>query len=186
MTVSTQASATARRWRKQYRPIAANTNNSRQTSRPADLAAQQRSYQVLCDRAAGPPPRISTADTTSADAALLIGDRMRTHRVSISFGQVAVAVMLATSVACGSDPSGTRATNAEPMRSADSASAGPSASASSQLGYPSPATPSVDISSSAGPSESPTSPRVLPSSASGKDLSLTDIFASKGEWNKPA
>src|SRR5664280_2052479 len=75
MTVSTQASATARRWRKQYRPIAANTNNSRQTSRPADLAAQQRSYQVLCDRAAGPPPRISTADTTSADAALLIGDQ---------------------------------------------------------------------------------------------------------------
>src|SRR5664279_4863934 len=76
MTVSTQASATARRWRKQYRPIAANTNNSsRQTSRPPDLAAQQRSYQVLCDRAAGPTPRISTADTTSADAALLIGDQ---------------------------------------------------------------------------------------------------------------
>src|SRR5450759_5864097 len=93
MTVSTQASATARRWRKQYRPIAANTNNSsRQTSRPPDLAAQQRSYQVLCDRAAGPKPRISTVDTTSADAALLIGEsgtRMRTHRVSISFGQVA-------------------------------------------------------------------------------------------------
>jgi hypothetical protein len=111
------------------------------------------------------------------------GTRMRTHRVSISFGQVAVAVMLATSVACTSVPSGTRATNAEPMRSADSASAGPSASASSQLGYR-PATPSGDISSSAGPSESPTSPRVLPSSASGKDLSLTDIFASKGEWKQ--
>jgi hypothetical protein len=109
---------------------------------------------------------------------------MRTHRVSISFGQVAVAVMLATSVACTSVPSGTRATNAEPIRSADSASAGPSASASSQLGYPSPATPSGDISSSAGPSESPNSPRVLPSSASGKDLSLTDIFASKGEWKQ--
>src|SRR5664280_1975221 len=76
MPVSTHASATARPWRKQYRPIAANTNNSsRQTSRPPDLAAQQRSYQVLCDRAAGPKPRISTVDTTSADAALLIGDQ---------------------------------------------------------------------------------------------------------------